>query len=63
MYVFTDSAANPQGGDLFTALQNSTHGSGAAHPLSWWRRGRSVALDIARGLTFLHSQHVVLPHA
>ena len=48
-----------QGGDLFSALQSSSHGSGAAHPLSWWRRGRSVALDISRGLHFLHSQHVV----
>ncbi|KAK9825358.1 hypothetical protein WJX81_003161 [Elliptochloris bilobata] len=47
------------GGDLFSALQSSAQGSGAAHPLSWWRRGRIVALDIARGLHFLHSEHVV----
>ncbi|KAK9834205.1 hypothetical protein WJX81_008121 [Elliptochloris bilobata] len=47
------------GGDLFSALQSRVQGSGAAHPLSWWQRGRSVALDIARGLHFLHSQHVV----
>ncbi|KAK9825364.1 hypothetical protein WJX81_004084 [Elliptochloris bilobata] len=47
------------GGDLFSALQSSVQGSGAAHPLSWWRRGRSIALGIARGLHFLHSEHVV----
>ena len=57
--VYTQPQAVVQGGDLFSALQSSSHGSGAAHPLSWWRRGRSVALDIARGLHFLHSQHVV----
>ncbi len=48
-----------QGGDLYSALQSNAQGIGAAHPLSWWRRGRSVALDIARGLHFLHSEHVV----
>ena len=48
-----------QGGDLFNALQSSSHDSAEAHPLSWWRRGRSIALDVARGLHFLHSQHVV----
>ncbi|KAK9834170.1 hypothetical protein WJX81_004930 [Elliptochloris bilobata] len=47
------------GGDLFSALQSNARGSGAAHLLSWWRRGRNVALDIARGLHFLHSEHVV----
>ena len=51
-----------QGGDLYSALQSNAQGIGVAHPLSWWRRGRSVALDIARGLHFLHSEHVVLPH-
>ena len=48
-----------QGGDLYSALQSNAQGIGVAHPLSWWRRGRSVALDIARGLHFLHSEHVV----
>ena len=48
-----------QGGDLFSALHSSPGAGGAAHPLSWWRRGRSVALDVARGLHFLHSEHVV----
>ncbi|KAK9818906.1 hypothetical protein WJX81_000729, partial [Elliptochloris bilobata] len=47
------------GGDLYSALQSNAQGIGMAHPLSWWRRGRSVALDIARGLHFLHSEHVV----
>ena len=51
-----------QGGDLFSALRSNAHGSGAAHPLSWWRHGRSIALDIARGLHFLHSEHVVPPN-
>ena len=48
-----------QGGDLYSALQSNAQGIGVAHPLSWWRRGRSVAMDIARGLHFLHSEHVV----
>ena len=59
-HAYMESA---QGGDLFSALRSNVHGSGAAHPLSWWRHGRSIALDIARGLHFLHSQHVVHAHA
>ena len=55
----TNSLAGLQGGDLFSALHGSAHGGGAAHPLGWWRRGRSIALDVARGLHFLHSEHVV----
>ena len=48
-----------QGGDLYSALQSNVQGIGVAHPLSWWRGGRNIALDIARGLHFLHSEHVV----
>ena len=59
MFYVQSKSPLHRGGDLFSALQSSSHGSGAAHPLSWWRRGRSVALDVARGLHFLHSQHVV----
>lgn len=27
--------------------------------LTWWNGGKQIALDTARGLAFLHSQHVI----
>jgi hypothetical protein len=42
-----------QGGDLREALNDDPHGE-----LRWYRRGQSIALDIARGLHFLHSHDV-----
>lgn len=42
-----------QRGDLRQALNED------ASKLGWWRGGRSVALDIARGLNALHSCGVV----
>ena len=41
-----------ENGDLFDALQNSPA------IFAWDRLGRTVALDIADGLTFLHSRSV-----
>ena len=43
-----------QGGDLQQALSNDLTGE-----LDWHRRGRNIALDISRGLTFLHATGVV----
>lgn len=43
-----------EGGTLYDAISNDTTGS-----FLWWRRGKSIALDIARGLAFLHSRGVL----
>lgn len=43
-----------QGGDLRTALTND-HKS----QLTWYNKGKAVALDVARGLHFLHSNLVI----
>ncbi len=42
-----------QGGDLRQALSNDVDGA-----LGWYLRGHRVALDIARGLHFLHARDV-----
>ncbi len=31
----------------------------AAGKVDWWRRGRRVAADVARGLAFLHARRIV----
>lgn len=41
------------GGDLCAAICADTNGS-----LRWYERGHRIALDIARGLYFLHSHEV-----
>ena len=43
-----------EGGDLRSALTRDDDGV-----LAWHRRGRQIALDIARGLHFLHSHDVM----
>lgn len=45
-----------RGGDLYTALRR--------HPetMAWDRLGRKVALDVALGLNYLHSQVLRRPH-
>lgn len=42
-------------GDLFRALADSA----SRQELSWYRRGKFVALDVAKGLFYLHSNNVV----
>ena len=41
-------------GDLWRALSKD-----AGHVFSWYRRGRAVALDVVRGLAFMHSKKVM----
>lgn len=43
-----------QGGDLRAALTNDSKGE-----LSWYQRGKGIAMDIVRGLHFLHANHVI----
>lgn len=40
-------------GNLFQNIQNDM-----SHQVQWWQRGKQIALDIARGLVFLHSRKV-----
>lgn len=42
------------GGDLFNAIQNDKEGQ-----FRWGKRGLGIALDIARGLTYLHSRSII----
>ena len=44
-----------QGGDLGTALARDTS---SPRRLSWYNKGRHIALGIARGLLYLHAQKV-----
>jgi hypothetical protein len=48
-------AAGAQGGNLWDAICND-----AAKKLTWYRNGQRIALDIARGLCYLHSCQVRL---
>ena len=43
-----------QGGDLMTALS-----SDKGRQMGWYNKGKSIAVDIARGLAFLHSSRVI----
>ena len=43
------------GGDLGTALPNDTS---SPRRLGWYQNGHLLALDIARGLAYLHAQKV-----
>ena len=44
-----------EGGDLWSALRGPHR-----EELQWYGRGRSLALDIARGLHFLHEHKATL---
>lgn len=43
-----------EGGDLRTALDRDTTGR-----FRWWQQGKSIAVDVARGVAFLHSSGVI----
>ena len=43
-----------QSGDLRHCLSTDREGA-----LGWYQRGKSVAIDIARGMSFLHSNKVI----
>ena len=47
-----------QGGDLHEALMSVRCGAQGAGLLSWNRQGAKLALDIAKGLEFLHARKV-----
>ncbi len=47
-----------EGGDLWSALRGPHR-----EELQWYGRGRALALDIARGLHFLHEHKVGFPAA
>ncbi len=53
-----------EGGDLHRALARDVRekGAGASRLLSWYGRGHRVLLDVASGLTYLHSEHVGMGH-
>ena len=40
-----------EGGDLMSNI--------AAGRVTWWRRGRKIAIDVAKGLCFLHARRIV----
>jgi len=46
-------ASRLQGGDLRAALSSDVSGD-----LRWYNRGQHIALDVARGLHYLHSHDV-----
>ncbi len=46
-----------QGGDLRNALWRELHEG--THEFDWYNKGREVAIAVARGLNFLHKNHVV----
>ncbi|KAK9812123.1 hypothetical protein WJX73_009346 [Symbiochloris irregularis] len=45
-------------GDLYNAIGNQP-GEHIAGEFCWYRRGQEIALDVARGLFFLHSRRIV----
>lgn len=44
-----------EAGDLWHALREQ----GPSGQLSWYKKGRMIALDIARGLHFLHRHQII----
>jgi hypothetical protein len=47
-----------QGGDLGTALANDNP---ANRRLGWYNSGSNIALEVARGLAYLHREKVLKP--
>lgn len=43
-----------QGGDLRHALSSEP-----PYKVTWWNGGKPIAIDVARGLAFLHANQVV----
>jgi len=52
---FASQPETAQGGDLFRALSNTS----ARKLLAWRCCGRNIAMDVARGLDFLHARNVI----
>ena len=48
-----------EGGDLYQAIQENSYPTDTGL-LCWYQKGGTIALDIAKGLVFLH-QHEVSP--
>jgi len=48
------TCAVAQGGDLMAAM-----GSDTGRQMGWYNKGKSIAVDISRGLAFLHSSRVI----
>ena len=46
--------AGLQGGDLRQALSTEL-----PHHVTWWNGGKPIAMDVARGLAFLHANKVI----
>ncbi len=58
---YTIERALPSPGDLLRALKAARERGDmpATSSLGWYARGQHIALDIARGLAYLHSRRVV----
>ena len=49
-----------EGGDLYQAIQTNSYPLDT-RLLSWYQKGGGIALDIAKGLVFLHQHEVIFP--
>ena len=50
-----------EGGDLYQAIQENSYPLDTGL-LSWYQKGSTIALDIAKGLVFLHQREVSLTY-
>jgi len=49
-----------EGGDLYQAIQENSYPLDT-RLLSWYQKGGTIALDIAKGLVYLHQNNVCSP--